>query len=249
LTPIIIFMRALLIVVPILSPLIGCAAPERKLPATASATGTQGLPDTALASRPQHLPDTAASEDTLPSGYTLTDTTSWGTALEDGQRAVLRRGEVMIDTVDLFFGVAAVGQDSLVFLPVRTDTAAITGGSVTWHESYPTEHVFWTLASRRELRAFLPFFNAYFSSPTIARESVIHYWGMERDGSAYRLHAIRYDFRTARLDSLFLNRDSAGTDYRYHFRPPRVQGNEVSFGGSVLDATTWRVIRRDPPPD
>lgn len=234
-----------MITVPILSLLIGCADPEPKSPPT---VGAQRLPDTALASGPLPVPDTAAPQDTLPSGYTLTDTASWATILEDGQRAVLRRGEVMIDTVDLFFGVAAVGHDSLVFLPVRTDTAAFAMDSVTVHESYPTQHVFWTLASRRELRAFLPFFNAYFSSPTIARQSVIHYWGMEREGSAYRLHAIRYDFRTARLDSLFLNRDSAGTDYRYHFPPPQVQGNEVSFGGAVLDATTWRVIRKDPPP-
>lgn len=195
------------------------------------------------------MPDTApASQDTLPSGYTLTDTTSWGTMLEDGQRAILRRGGVTIDTVDLTFGVAAVGEDSLVFLPVRTDTVPLPTTSVLSYESFPTEHVLWTPVSRRELRNLLPFFNAYFSSPTVPRESVMHYWGIEPHKPTNRLYAIRYDFRSVRLDSLFLNReDPLATDYRYHLGTPQIQGNEVSFDGVVLDRTTWRVIRQDPP--
>jgi hypothetical protein len=51
--------------------------------------------------------------------YILTDTTDWGNAIgEEGQRAVLRRGGLVMDTVDLDFGIISVGQDSVVYLPV-----------------------------------------------------------------------------------------------------------------------------------
>jgi hypothetical protein len=184
----------------------------------------------------------------LPSGYTLTDTTGWATILEDGQRAILRRAGAAIDTVDLTFGVSSVGEDSLVFLPVRTDTVPLPTSNVPTYESFPTQHVLWTPVSRRKLRDLLPFFDAYFSSPTAPRESVIHYWGIAASKPTNRLYAMRYDFRTARVDSVFLNReDPLATDYRYHLGTPQIQGNEVSFDGLVLDGTTWRVIRQKLP--
>ena len=84
----------------------------------------------------------------------------------------------------------------------------------------------------------------------MAPESVIHYWGRAPRDSTSRVYAMRFDFRSARLDSLFLNReDSFATDYRYHLGLPQIEGNEVSFDGLVLDRTTWRVIRQDPPPN
>lgn len=207
------------------------------------------MPDTAPAASTQQMPAIVpVPPSPPPSGYALTDTTGWATIEEEGQRAILRHGGVAIDTVDLDFGVAAVGEDSLVFLPVRTDTVPLTTTSVPTYESWPTEHVLWTPISRRELRDLLPFFNAFASSPTTPRQSVIHYWGIAPHKPTNRLYAMRYDFRTARLDSLFLNReDPLATDYRYHLRTPQIQGSEVSFNGVVLDRTTWRVIRQDTP--
>jgi hypothetical protein len=242
-----------LIAVPILSLVIGCAGPEPRLPPEkAPMPGTNGIADTAPELRPEHIPEAASPmQDILPSGYALTDTTNWETDLEYGQRAILRRAGVAIDTVDLTFGVAAVGQDSLVFLPVRTDTVPMTRTSVLSYESSPTEHVLWTPVSRRELRELLPFFNAYFSSPRITVGSVIHYWGIgHRGDTANRLYAMRYDFQTTRLDSLFLGReDPLATDYRYHLGLPQIHGNEVSFDRVVLDSVTWRVIRQQPASD
>lgn len=206
------------------------------------------MPDTTTVSpSPQRVADAPSPpQDTVPSGYTLTDTTNWGTIEEDGQRAVLRREGVVIDTVDLNFGVAAVGQDSLVFFPVRTDTVPLPTASVPSYESYPREHVLWTPVSRRELRDLLPFFNAFISSPTTPRDGVINYWGVQPHGKTNRVYAIRYNFRTARLDSLFLNReDPLATDYRYHFGVPQIHDREVSFDGLVLDRTTWQMIRQD----
>jgi len=155
----------------------------------------------------------------------------------------------MIDTVDLAFDVAEVGTDSLVFLPVRTDTIPITTTNPPWFESFPTEHVFWTPASRRKLHDLLPFFDDYFSVPDITG-SVIHYWGVARHDSTNRLYAMRYNFRTAHLDSLYMNRnDNLATDYRYYLGTPQDYGREVSFHGVVLDSATWRVIRKDSLPD
>jgi hypothetical protein len=232
--------RTLLIIAPILSVLAGCSSPDPQMP-----------PNKAVASGPQRTADTVSrSERALPSRYVLTDTTDWGNPLEEGTRAILRRGVTSIDTVDLGFGVAAVGQDSLVFLPVRTDTVALMTDTGPSYESSRTDHVLWTPVRRRELSDFLPFFDADRSSPTISRNSVIYYWGIARRKPANRLYAMRYEFRTARLDSLFLNREDAlETDYRYHLGLPQIDGNKISFDGVILDDPTWRVIRQEPPPN
>jgi hypothetical protein len=246
----IMILRSPLPALPILSLILSCASPEPQLPPEkAPILGTNRVADTAPPFAPESTPEPPVpTDDILPPGYTLTDTTNWATMLEDGPRAILRRAGIAIDTVDLVFGVAAVGQDSLVFLPVRTDTVPLTTTSVPSYESFPTEHVFWTPLARRELRGFLPFFNSFFSSPRITG-SVIHYWGIGHRGeTANRLYGMRYDFRTAHLDSLFLGReDPLATDYRYHLGLPQLQGNEVSFGGVVLDKATWRIIRQQPP--
>ena len=244
-----VFLQSLLMVVGVVSLLASCAGPEARLPpATASAPGPGRVADTSPPAKPQpEIVPVPASP--LPSGYTLTDTSGWSTDEEEGQRAILRHGAVAIDTVDLYFGVAVVGKDSLVFLPVRTDTLPLTTTSVPSYESFPTDHVLWTPTSRRKFRDVLPFFDAYFSSPTIPSKSVIHYWGIAPKTPTNRLYAIRYDFQRARVDSVFLDREDAlATDYRYHLGIPQIHGNEVSFDGVILDESTWRVIRRDPPP-
>jgi hypothetical protein len=236
--------------VAILPLLVGCADPEQgRRDSVAVWVPRRAGDTTTVFVAPQHLPDSAPTptpQDTLPTGYALTDTTNWGTFEEDGQRAVLRRRGVAIDTADLTFGVTAVGQDSLVFFPVRTDTVPLPTTSVPSYESYPREHVLWTPVSRRELRELLPFFNALISSPTTPRDGVIHYWGVQPHGKTNRVYAMRYNFRTAHLDSLFLNReDPLATDYRYHFGLPQIHRGEVSFDGLVVDSTTWRIIRQD----
>jgi hypothetical protein len=235
----------------ILSLMLGCASPEPQLPPDkAPIPGTNRTADTAPALAPERIPEPPLpTDDIIPPGYTLTDTTDWATDLEYGKRAILRRAGIAIDTVDLIFGVAAVGEDSLVFLPVRTESVPLTRTSVPSYDRSPTEHVLWTPLARRELREFLPFFNSFFSSPRITHGSVIHYWGIGHRGeTANRLYGMRYDFRTAHLDSLFLDReDRLATDYRYHLGLPQIQGNEVSFGGAVLDKATWRIIRQQAP--
>ncbi|HEY3746787.1 MAG TPA: hypothetical protein VGL17_11125, partial [Gemmatimonadaceae bacterium] len=243
-------LRLFCTLVPILPLLVGCADPEHGRRDSVAVWVPRRAGDTTTVSAPPpRIPDSTpppTPQDTLPAGYTLTDTTNWGTIEEDGQRAVLRRGGVAIDTVDLTFGVAAVGQDSLVFFPVRTDSLPLPTTSVPSYESYPTEHVLWTPVSRRELRKLLPSFNAFISSPTTPREGVIHYWGLQPHDKTNRVYAMRYNFRTAHLDSLFLDReDPVATDYRYHFGLPQIHRGEVSFDGIVVDSTTWQIIRHD----
>lgn len=245
-------MRVLLIALPIVSFLISCAGPEpQRLPEAASAPAPQTLPETTSVQQPpvpRPLPGaTSAPQSRLPSGYALTDTTEWGNPLEDGKRAVLRRGREIIDTVDIDFGVAAVGTDSLVFFPVRTGSIPQRMDSTVWYETFLTSHVLWTPLRRRELSDVVPFFDANLSSPAMASESVI-YWGFA-PAEICRRYAMRYDFRTARLDSLFLGPGcERNTDYRYYYGVPQIRGAEVSFDGVVLDRKMWRKIREDPPP-
>ena len=226
-------MQALLIIAPIVSMLVSCSSADERPPANrARDTGYQRVADTV-----------SRSHRTIPTAYTLTDTTEWGNLLEEGRRALLRRRGVVIDTVDLGFGLANVGEDSLVFLPVRTDTVPLHTEPVPSYESWPTAHVLWTPLSRRELSDFLPLFDAYASSPQISPESVIYYWGISKQKPAKRLYAMRYEFRTGRLDSLFLNReDPLATDYRYYLGLPQIDGTKISFGDVILDDATWRII-------
>jgi hypothetical protein len=240
-------MRTLWTVAPVLYLVAACASPEPQRP-PAVPTSAQHGSDTTSASTRLSTPDaTLAAQGILPAGYSLADTTEWSTMLEEGQRAVLRHGAVTIDTVDLAFGVAAVGEDSLVFLPVHTDTVPLLTSDTPAYESFPTDHVLWSRTSRRKLSDLLPFFDAYFSSPTITSDSKILYWGVARRDSTNALYAMRYDFQSAHLDSVFLNRqDALATDYRYHLGTPQMRGTEVSFGSVVLDTTTWRIVRPAP---
>ena len=223
-----------------------CASPEPQLrPATTDTI--QHRADTARPIAPPTTPQIPhAPSDTLPAEYTLTDTTDWGTMLEEGKRAVLRRGGVVIDTVDVtLFDVATVGRDSLVFLRVRTDSTPLRFDSTTSYESYPTAHVLWTPVFQRRLSDFLSFFDDYFSSPTIQNESTIFYWGIARRDTTNRLYAMRYQFRTAHLDSVFLDReDPLATDYRYHLGLPQVLPTEVTFDSIAVDATSWRIVHK-----
>jgi hypothetical protein len=182
-------------------------------------------------------------------GYSLTDTTDWGNTIGwEGKRAVLRHGQEIIDTVDLDFGVLSAGKDSLVFLPIRTDSAGFDiGDGVIVHESSPTAHILWTPLRRRKLSDVLPYFDTDLSSPTIADTLAIHYWGLH---TPCRLYAMRYDFRTARLDSLFLKHHRMiATDAQDFFGVPHIRGTEVSFGEMMVDRKTWRVVHKGSPAD
>lgn len=163
-------MRALHLAARMVCLLASCVRPE-----------TSRLPKSGAA-----LEMTSPSQAGFPLGYSLTDTTRWGNVLgEEGDRAVLRRRGIVIDTVDINFGILFGGKDSLVFLPVRTDTVPFVLDSIVEYQSGQTEHVLWTPGLRRELRDILPFFDSFFSSPTIVDKPAIYYWEspMTRPGS------------------------------------------------------------------
>ena len=215
-----------------------CASPEPQLRPAASDT-TQHFPPPAPTIAQTPGPATA----TLPEGYSLSAPFYWGSMLEEGQRAVLRHGDVMIDTVDAGNGVT-VGKDSLVFLQVQTDTTPLHMGTVTSYESFPTDFFLWTPSARRKLSDVVPYFDSYFSNPRITGDATMVYWGVARRDSTNALYAMRYHFRTGHLDSVALDRrDPLATDYRYHLGSPLQRGNEFLFDSVTVDATTWRVLR------
>lgn len=184
--------------------------------------------------------------------YAIGDTSDWATMIEEGKRAVLRAGATIIDTVDVLFGVHAVGRDSLIFLPVlayevdSTEAAAMSAPA-----AWPTDHVLCTPQGRRPLSDLVPHFNSGFSSPTII-DSTVYYWGMnpQNNQGRYRLYAMRYSPRHARLDSLFLREEAPATDYRYFYGPPFEENGAIVFEGgdarAIIDPGTWRVLRLEP---
>lgn len=169
--------------------------------------------------------------------------------IEEGKRAVLRAGPTIIDTVDVAFGVHAIGHDSLIFLPViayeldSAEAATLQGAPAS-----PDEHVLCTPAGRTGLSASLPHFNAGFSSPSVI-DSTLYYWGLNlRDaGGRYRLYAMRVAARAGRIDSLFLREETPATDFRYFYRPPFPQDGVIVFEGgdarTSIDPRSWRVVR------
>ena len=184
--------------------------------------------------------------------YTVTDTSDWATMIEEGKRAVLRAGGAIIDTVDVAFGVHAVGHDSLVFLPVVAyDLDSAQRSQVKGPAAAPEEHVLCTPSGRRVLSEMLPHFNSGFSSPTVI-DSTVYYWGLKLldANGRFRLYAMRFAPRAAGLDSVFLREDMPATDFRYYYGPAYAQDGTIVFEGggarAVVDPVTWRVLRGAP---
>ena len=184
--------------------------------------------------------------------YRISDTSRWVTMIEEGKRAVLRAGPTIIDTVDVLFGVHPVGHDSLIFLPVvayELDTAQ--RAQLNGPAAVPAEHVLCTSSERKVLSEALPHFNSGFSSPTVI-DSTLYYWGLKLldDRGRYRLYAMRFAPRTARLDSVFLREEMPATDFRYFYGPPFEQDGTIVFDGgdarAAIDPVAWRVIRVTP---
>ena len=194
--------------------------------ASAVAVGAAGRPD---------------SVSTLPAGYALTDTADFTGMTNDGRRAILRAPDgTALDTVDLGFGVHTVGRDSLLLLPVRAED--LGGGQMG---AGITEHELLHAGRRRALKTLLPHFSDYFSSPAVI-DRALFYWGLEPDPASraghYQLWAVRYDFPTARRDSLALGSVTMETDDRGYLTAPFREGPEVIYRmGEVR--WSWR-----PPP-
>jgi hypothetical protein len=200
--------------------------------------------------------DFAASTTPCPAGatYAVGDTLPWASEIEEGHRVVLRAGSTVIDTIEVHFGVHRLGQDSLVFLPVRAyDADSTTRATMAAPPGWPTDHVLCTPNGRRMLSEILPHFNSGFSSPAVL-DSALYYWGMRAEGTEgrYRLYAMRYAPREARLDSLFLREEAPATDFRYYYSPPFQENGAIVFEGgdarAIVDRATWRLMRSTPRP-
>jgi hypothetical protein len=155
-----------------------------------------------------------------------------------GTRGLLYIDKRFVDSVDLDFGVHVVGRDSVLFLPVR--------------DADITNHLLLVRNKRIKLTKRLPYLDDYFSSPAVDRQ-IIYYWGQRlMAGDQRRLYAIRYDFRRARLDSLPLDYFNAGTDYRFYFSPPEIQGDSIVYADQcftyIVDST-FRSFHRRLAPD
>ena len=175
--------------------------------------------------------------------FELRDTTDYTSMIGGGQRALLTRDGELLDTVDVAFGVHAIGRDTLLFLPVRTGYFEVDakGDSTGYPEI--TEHVLWAAGTRRPLESRLPYFRSYFSSPAFA-DGAVHYWGMRplsQETGAYLLYAARWRVAADAIDTLPLDSLTLQTDARGALPPPTVSGD-----GHVIYRTAGLAFRVAP---
>jgi hypothetical protein len=140
-----------------------------------------------------------------------------------GALAHLYYNDAFIDSIDTWFGLHAVGKDLVVFSPVK---------------AYPDEPYFADITGyvvfngkrKTLLNTFLPYFNDYFSSPTVSG-STIYYWGLAsgNEEDFYRFLAMRYDFSVADVESLYLETQDLGTDDQGYFNPPEFNAEGIIY--------------------
>jgi len=165
------------------------------------------------------------------------DTSEYGNPTGGGKLGLLYLSSTFIDSVDIDFGIHRVGDDSLVFLPVRGEEI--------------TDHVLFDGRTRVKLAAKLPYFDSYFSSPIIVGHRM-HYWGLRKLSDAdYQIYAMRYDFPSALLDSLALFHDEVRTDYQYYFATPEFGAGGIHYKSQttdyLIDTAYTRLIRKTKP--
>jgi len=195
--------------------------------ATAADTGVDAQPEASQAPKQEGPTEIGA-----PTGYTLTDKRTWETGGNGGWRAVLRRGDEVVDSIDVVFGAHLVGQDSIIYLQVRSEDHPVVGVL-----DGPTEHVLSHLGHTTPLRSWLPVFDDHFSSPSVV-DRVLVYWGLERSEHARRLYAVRYSFADQTLDSVQLVDTLLETNNRGFLAPPLREGGDYVFESPL---GTWLV--------
>ncbi|MEO5509995.1 MAG: hypothetical protein ABIS27_05145 [Longimicrobiales bacterium] len=154
--------------------------------------------------------------------YTLRDTSAYENLISSGRYALLYRGETFIDSVDVAFGVQTVGRDSVLFLPIRSDSA--TGGVAT----SITEHLLFDGTTRTPINDLVPHFDSHFSSPAVLA-GALYYWGLFQANGIDSVQAVRYEFARHRLNANPLPAKPPGTDDRFYFTPPYLDGKEFVF--------------------
>src|SRR5690606_35912192 len=113
---------------------------------------------------------------------------------------------------------------AVLFLPVEPVASDVLPDAMDI-----TEYVLFDGRRRVPLRAALPDFNDYFSSPHVI-DGIRYYWAWEAtDGRESNIFARRFDAHLQRVDSCFLYRDLVATDFRWHFVPPMAAGTKVGY--------------------
>jgi hypothetical protein len=171
-----------------------------------------------------------ALPEALPAGFTLTDTATYLDETSGGELALLRREGAVVDSIDLEFGVHAVGTDSVLFVPIMRRP-----GPADDVRAGPDGPVLWADGEMRSLEGLgIPYFDPSFSAPAV-HDSVLYYWGWsDRGTGTSRLYAARYDFASRAVDTVFVAVASVATDdLSYLPRPARQSGAVVFAYDSV----------------
>jgi hypothetical protein len=175
-----------------------------------------------------------ALPEALPAGFTLTDTATYLDETSGGELALLRREGVLVDSIDLEFGVHAVGTDSVLFAPVTRRP-----GPEDDVRAGPDGPVLWAGGEKRSLESLgIPYFDPSFSAPAV-HDSVLYYWGWsDRGTGTSRLYGARYDFASRAVDTVFVAVASVATDDPGYLPRPARQSGAVVFAYDSV----WRTL-------
>jgi hypothetical protein len=161
----------------------------------------------------------------LPVGFALTDTATYLDETSEGELALLRRDGAVVDSIDLGFGVHAVGTDSVLYVPVSRRP-----GPEDDVRAGPDGPVLWARGARRSIESLgIPYFDPSFSAPAV-HDSVLYYWGWsDRGTGTSRLYGARYDFASRAVDTVFVAVANVATDDPGYLPRPARQGEAIVF--------------------
>lgn len=195
-----------------------------------------------------------------PPGYEIRDTTAWdnsdafGLHYHDGHYGTLYYRGAFVDTVEIRFGLLPF-DGGVIYRPVGTELADRYPGADpdTTRAWVGKPETYFKDGQRTLLRELLPQYSG--NAAVVADGRVLYYWGVRPDTAQWwtRLSAMRYDARTAQVDSTLLHVDYFDTDSGGFFRPVKKVGALLCFYESwgnrlfLLDSA-MTIVRRFGPP-
>ncbi len=173
----------------------------------------------------------------LNKDYLVIDTGQYTTEgpMTGGSYAIIKRNGAIADTIDLWFGVKDLGNDTYLYQPLRGEIDPAAGGLLL----NPAEYVLVKNNKKLLLSATLPNFDEWFSSPN-AINSKIYYWQLENIDSAgtEKVSAAQYDPLTKLTKSRYLTNELLETDNTNYFSPPYLEKDSVVY--EIEDNKKWK---------
>jgi hypothetical protein len=164
--------------------------------------------------------------------YTAVDT---GTYTNDGPMtggsyAIIKRNGIVADTIDLSFGLKDLGNDTYLYQILNREIDPDIQHSANKLLFDQGDYVMVKNNIKSRLKAMLPDFDGYFSSPNAIDEK-IYYWQLKAIDTlgTEKVSATEYNPLTDVIKSKYLTNTVLETDDAYYFGPPYLEKDSVVY--------------------